>query len=162
MKRVYLAGPDVFFKDAIEHAEQLKHICAEHLLEGVFPLDAVIEFDRAMPGDVRAMRIFTANISLIESCHGVLANMTPFRGPSTDVGTAWEMGYAFARRIPVVGYSTDQRAYEMRVTPDGYNVEDFELVDNLMLACSVSATCRDIESAIKLLARAVVNTELPK
>lgn len=36
------------------------------------------------------------NENLIETCEIVIANLTPFRGPSADVGTAYEMGFAHA------------------------------------------------------------------
>lgn len=137
--RVYLAGPDVFFKNAKEHADGLKALCATYGLEGVFPLDADISFPRDMPGPGKAMLIFKANKGLIESCDGVLANMTPFRGPSADVGTGWEMGYAHGIGKPVVGYTQNARLYEDRVEPDEYEIEKFEGADNLMLTCSADA-----------------------
>jgi nucleoside 2-deoxyribosyltransferase len=143
MPRVYLAGPDVFFKDGAERAAKMKKLCADRGLEGVYPLDANIKFIPGMTGPEKALLIFEANVALIRSCQGVLANMTPFRGPSTDVGTAWEMGYAHGLGIPVVGYTDDGRRYAERVTSDGHDIEDFNLVDNLMLAigavgCSVA------------------------
>src|SRR5437763_51598 len=87
--RIYLAGPDVFLPDATEAGERKKAICAELGLEGVFPLDAEIG---AEDGERRelALRISAANEGLIRSCQAVVANMTPFRGPSADVGTAYE------------------------------------------------------------------------
>ena len=39
----------------------------------------------------------------------VIANMEPFRGPSMDVGTAFEMGYATRADIPIFGYSSKVR-----------------------------------------------------
>ena len=45
----------------------------------------------------------------------VIANMTPFRGPSMDVGTAVELGYSFARGLPVFGYTNIVDDYEARV-----------------------------------------------
>lgn len=131
--RVYLAGPDVFFANPKEHGAYLKKRCADAGLVGVFPLDAEIVPSSAKRETAR--RIFDANVGLIRSCQAVLANMTPFRGPSADVGTAWEMGYAAALSLKVVAYTEDPRMYAARVEQDGYEVESFDLRDNLMLAC---------------------------
>jgi nucleoside 2-deoxyribosyltransferase len=129
--RVYLAGPDVFFKDAREHAALLKALCASYGLDGVFPLD--VEIKPSSSKKETARRIFEANVELIQSSQAVLANMTPFRGPSADVGTAWEMGYAKALGLLVAAYTADLRSYETRVPPDEFMVESFGLPDNLML-----------------------------
>jgi nucleoside 2-deoxyribosyltransferase len=133
--RVYLAGPDVFFKNAKQHAESLKALCAEYGLTGVFPLDVELGLPANMPGPTQAVNIFNANVDLIKSCRGVLANVTPFRGLSADVGTAWEMGFAYGLGLPVEAYTADFRTYAERVTPDEYEVERFGLEENLMLAC---------------------------
>jgi nucleoside 2-deoxyribosyltransferase len=133
MKRVYLAGPDVFYKNAVAHAKEMKRVCSSVGLEGVFPLDVEVH-SADLIGYQIAQKIFISNIGLIESCQGVLANMTSFRGPSADVGTAWEMGFAYGLKLPVVGYTNDfQVPYEKRVIPDEYDIESFGLVDSLML-----------------------------
>ena len=147
--RVYLAGPDVFFAHVKEHAAFLKRRCAEFGFVGVFPLDA--EIISSASKHEMARRIFDANVGLIRSCQTVLANMTPFRGPSADVGTAWEMGYAAALGLKVVAYTEDPRMYAARVTQDGYEVESFDLRDNLMLAC-VAEVYFGLEAALVALA----------
>lgn len=158
-KRVYLAGPDVFFKNARQHAEALKAICASHGLAGVFPLDADLNVVPGSPASAHAIK--KANIGLIRSCRGVLANLMPFRGPSADVGTAWEMGFATALNLPIVGYTpADQNTYYARrvrdfnalgVAEDEYEIEDFGLVDNLMLVSRVDV-CSTFEDAARCMA----------
>ncbi len=142
--RIYLAGPDVFEPNPKELAEKLKTTCQKFKLEGVFPLDADLALDGLSPPE-QARLIFDANVALIRSCQGVLANMTPFRGPSMNVGTAWEMGCAYALGLPIIGYTSDDRPYPERVEEyrdkapffkDPKFVESFELHDNLMLDCS--------------------------
>jgi nucleoside 2-deoxyribosyltransferase len=152
-KRVYLAGPDVFYDNPEAHAEKLKLFCSQVGLKGVFPLDANISFHLSDAPEERARKIFEGNVALIRSCQGVLANMTPFRGPSTDVGTAWEMGFAHALGLPIVGYTDDLRPYEKRVLiPDPYMIENFGLTDNLMLACCIGSICGGAQSACGKLA----------
>jgi nucleoside 2-deoxyribosyltransferase len=128
--RVYLAGPDVFFADASARAARMKAECARLGLVGVFPLDPA---PGPLPDAPEWQRIFAANEAHIRSCDAMVANITPFRGPSADVGTAWEMGFMRALGRPVAAWSEDPRDYAARVAPDGLLVEAFGLADNLML-----------------------------
>ena len=132
--RVYLAGPDVFFPNALEIGEAKKRICTQHGFIGVYPLDAPFDslFNLDSPQAV-GHRSFDLMVGLMDSCDLIIANLTPFRGPSMDVGTAIEMGYMHGRGKPVFGYSNVASNYTERVTPDGFMLEDFGLVDNLMV-----------------------------
>ncbi len=132
--RVYLAGPDVFFPNAVEIGEEKKRICARNGFEGVFPLDA--DFKTLFDIDSLAeqgYRTFDLMVELMDSCDLAIANLTPFRGPSMDVGTAIEMGYMHGCGKPVLGYTNVASDYAERVQPDGFTVEPFGLVDNLMV-----------------------------
>jgi nucleoside 2-deoxyribosyltransferase len=147
---VYLAGPEVFDPEAKEIGEELKAICAKNGLKGLFPLDAELGL-KADPKD-----IFEANVALIRQAKGVIANMAPFRGPSTDVGTAWEIGFAYGLGKPVVAYSGDRRFYAEKVriceVEDGLLIENFGLEDNLMLHCSLTHSIEDsFVAAVKTL-----------
>lgn len=139
---VYLAGPEVFLSDAAALGAAKQSICAAHGLVGLFPAeatDALGRLDHLPPPD-RGQRFFEAITAQIDRCVAVIANMTPFRGPSTDVGTAWEIGYAYARGLPVFAYTNSAVHYGERVTADGMVVEAFDLADNLMLEASVVAS----------------------
>ena len=139
--RIYLAGPDVFFPDARAQGERKKALVRAAGHEPLFPLDAQLDADfahDAKPDVARA--IFASNCGLIESCNLVAANLTPFRGPSADAGTVWEIGYASGLGKPVWGYSNvaapfaERSRVFVRAAPDGLDVEDFELEsDNLMI-----------------------------
>jgi nucleoside 2-deoxyribosyltransferase len=130
--RAYLAGPDVFFPNPIEIGEAKKAICAQHGFEGVFPLDADFALQGLSPQE-QGHRCFDAMVELMESSDLVIANLTPFRGPSMDVGTAVEIGYMHGRGKPVFAYTNVAEDYAERVLPDGFLVEPFGLVDNLMV-----------------------------
>jgi nucleoside 2-deoxyribosyltransferase len=132
-RRVYLAGPDVFYPDAAERATKLKALCRARGLEGVFPLDSGIRLLQPLEQAENGYRIYRANIKLIESCFAILANISPFRGPSVDAGTAFEIGFGAASGLDVVAYTTDKSDYKTRVEPDGLLIEDFSMVDNLMI-----------------------------
>ena len=138
--KIYLAGPDVFRKDALEHAEKLKRECREFGFEGLFPLDNEIE--AASDPRKTAYRIYKANMAMIHEADVVLANLDPFRGPSVDPGTAFEIGAGDALGKLVVGYyaETEPSIYKGRILPtfDVFTkaypeIEDFNLFDNLMI-----------------------------
>ncbi|MEM7188729.1 MAG: nucleoside 2-deoxyribosyltransferase [Pseudomonadota bacterium] len=158
--KVYLAGPDVFLANAGQVLQQKKDICEQHGMIGVSPLDNDIEDAEGLNG---AMTISAGNEAAMDACDTVVANMTPFRGPSMDVGTAYEMGYMRAAGKPVFGYTNDARTFEDRIEahfsddaevatltqregqsvkedPDGMAVEPFGLSENLMMVAAVNAS----------------------
>lgn len=139
--RIYLAGPDVFLPDAVARGAAKKALVVASGHEPLFPLDAVldVEFEHD-PKPLIAQAIFASNVALIQAADAVLANLTPFRGPSADAGTVWEVGYAFGLGKKVYGYSNvaapfaDRARAYLSSAPDGLDVEDFELPsDNLMI-----------------------------
>ncbi|XOT94698.1 nucleoside 2-deoxyribosyltransferase, partial [Alcaligenes pakistanensis] len=87
MKRIYLAGPDVFFRDATERAKLHKQLVRDFGFKPLHPVDQE---------EIEASSIYHHNIRLIEQADAVLANITPFRGAEIDTGTAFEIGYAVA------------------------------------------------------------------
>ena len=93
--RVYLAGPDVFLRDAVAQGARKKALCKQYGLEGVFPFDVEVQAGDGSRRDT-GYRISEVNEGLIRSCAAMIANMTPFRGASADVGTAYEMGFGRA------------------------------------------------------------------
>src|SRR3954447_12274211 len=133
---VYLAGPEVFFPDALQLGLRKKAICREHGFDALFPLDVLPESTSTVPQDL-GLAIFAICIEMMDRCDLAIANMTPFRGISMDVGTAVEVGYMFARGKPVFGYTNHVDDYERRVTSEVLShadelVEGFGLFDNLM------------------------------
>jgi len=139
--RVYLAGPDVFLPNAVEIGKSKKRICAKHGFEGVYPMDAHFDvlFDIDSPVDM-GHTTFDLMVELMDSCDLVIANLTPFRGPSMDVGTAVEIGYMYGCGKPVFGYTNVVKDYAERVEPDDFFIEAFGLVDNVMVEGPVYRT----------------------
>jgi nucleoside 2-deoxyribosyltransferase len=155
--KVYLAGPEVFLRDAVAAGAAKVEICARYELEGKYPLDAQLDL-----GDLtlteRAFAIARANEGLIADCDAVIANLTPFRGPGADTGTAFEVGYARGRGMPVFGYSNHHLPFFDRVRKfnpkplkhranseptmafedsDKMGVEQFGLAENLMIVSAI-------------------------
>ncbi|MDF1748851.1 MAG: nucleoside 2-deoxyribosyltransferase [Alphaproteobacteria bacterium] len=142
--RVYLAGPDVFHPDALALGQRKKDICADFGLTGVFPLDNDLDLQR-LPPHAQGMAIFHANTKLMDGCDTAIANMTPFRGPSCDPGTAYEIGYMRGMGKLVLAYSNTATLFTDRSTGlDSLMVESFGMVDNLMLDGAVVTSGFDI------------------
>jgi nucleoside 2-deoxyribosyltransferase len=147
MKKIYIAGPDVFEPDSIEIGQRYAQLCEKYGFIGMYPLDNVIDF--AQEKRKIAMDIFEANVELIKQADYVVANLNSFRGKEADSGTVWECGYAFGLGKKVYGYmdstkpypqqfSEDERSFggEFFVDTDGRMIEDFDYPINLMIACS--------------------------
>src|SRR6266436_6976004 len=100
--KVYLAGPDVFLADAVTIGQRKKDLCARFGLVGLFPLDNKIEKEEPPP---RSLRIFRGNVAMMDRADAIIANLTPFRGPSADPGTVFELGYMAGRGKLCLGYS---------------------------------------------------------
>ena len=131
MLPVYLAGPDVFLRESVEVGRAKQAICARHGLDGRYPGDSPDV--SGLPVGEQARALFEACVEMMDACVAGLVNLTPFRGPSADVGTAFEMGYLFGRDRPVFGYTSEVGDYTTRVVDDAIQVESFGLADNLML-----------------------------
>lgn len=130
--QIYLAGPDVFLPDAKSVGRRKCEMCAEYCFKGLFPLDQELDAPDAAA-------IFNANHALMQQADIGLFNLTPFRGPSAEAGTVFELGLMFGLGKPVYGYSSDTTNYCSRVYADGYQIEDFGLSDNLMIDKAIEA-----------------------
>lgn len=146
-KRIYLAGPEVFFPDHEHHAivTAKKRILADYGFEGVDPLDTALAFPDEEPNRAWGFRIYRANRELMDSCVGVIANLTPFRGISADPGTVFEVGYMIGQGKLALGFSMDPRDYNLRAgalprDERGHVIEPFGLSDNLMIECGIEAS----------------------
>jgi nucleoside 2-deoxyribosyltransferase len=163
--KIYLAGPAVFKHNSDEIASKLKGLCLKSGMLGLYPLDAEIS-DQGQGPAFLARAIREANISLIRQSDAVLADMTPFRGPGMDGGTAYEMGYAAALGLPVFAWSDTLGEYRARVEnlqiADNMKVEDFGLADNLMMAWgTVDGLVHDTpENAIEAIAHWLVQSQV--
>ena len=100
--RVYLAGP------LFTEAERDFNLALAHRLEAAgytvfLPQRDVAQYDKT-PG--YAKRIYHADLNGLREAHIVVAVCD---GIPMDDGTAWEIGYACGRGVPVIGLRTDER-----------------------------------------------------
>jgi nucleoside 2-deoxyribosyltransferase len=151
-QRLYLAGPDIFLPEAAAIAAQKKALCRHYGFIGLHPLDA--EQPMLPTPGATAMAIYRSNTALMAAADAVVANLTPFRGPSADAGTVFELGWMLGRGKPAFGYSLAADLFRERSVAarpgarfdaasgrwfdaDGMEIEDFGLRDNLMIDCAL-------------------------
>lgn len=174
MLKIYLAGPDVFKSNAIQIGEDLVAKCEKFGFQGLYPLDSEIELSGDKYGDGK--KIADANVNMIHDCDIVLANLSPFRGPSADCGTVWECAYAKGLGKYVAGYTDSHHepmsdknngltpkfiSYKRRVIGkiphDGMMVEDFASFDNIMLVHGIDSISSSATQALKALEKKFSN-----
>jgi nucleoside 2-deoxyribosyltransferase len=97
--RVYLSGP-IFSAAEIEWAGRAKALMEERL-EGQVEVVWPHELGAGSPRE-----IFEANVRALDRCGIVVALLD---GAQVDDGTAWEVGYHYARKGRVIGVRTDLR-----------------------------------------------------
>jgi nucleoside 2-deoxyribosyltransferase len=156
--RVYLAGPEVFLRNAKEIGEQKKTLCKKYGFEGIFPVDIEINVKGKSPREI-GLCISSINEGLIKSCDIVVANTTPFRGPSADVGTVFEIGFAHALGKLVFAYTNVTAPFTERTIQSlgnqvnrgqdgalwdvqGMFIEENGLTDNLMIDGCINANSK--------------------
>jgi nucleoside 2-deoxyribosyltransferase len=146
--KLYLAGPEVFLPNAREILDAKAAMARAYGFEPICPGDVSIE-----PAPTRhafGLKISGVDEDMMNRADGVIANLTPFRGIAADVGTAFELGYMCAQGKLVAAYTNmtanhfartrDFYAGDIREGadgrkrgPDGLSLEDFDMIENLML-----------------------------
>lgn len=148
VKKIYLAGPEVFELDSIKIGQKAKELCLSYGFKGLYPLDNEVNFNQS--AHKIAHDIYHANIELINECDIVIANLNPFRGKEPDSGTVWECGYAKAKGKKVYAYINSKQSYlesfnenEIHIINnekcdlENRVIENFDYPLNLMLSCSI-------------------------
>ena len=96
---IYIAGP--FFTDK-ERAflkiviESVKEICPNEEL--FIPMEHFIPNGDNLSNNEWAEAVFKMDVEALNKCDRVVA---AYLGLRSDTGTAWEIGYAYAKNIPV-------------------------------------------------------------
>ena len=150
LQTVYLAGPDLHYPDSSDLLARKRLACAALGLEARMAGDGVERSGRG--GELQAREIYAGALANLRSCHAVIGNLTPWRGPACDPSTAFELGFASALGKPVLAYlNVEDEAdaeYRGRVEGwlgasvdahgiwrdvDGSTVEDLDLPETAML-----------------------------
>jgi nucleoside 2-deoxyribosyltransferase len=165
--RIYLAGPDVFFRDSAAIFRALADSCERLGLVALPPSDGGLSDGFTGDDATLARRIYEGNIALIRQADGVIANLMNFRGQEPDSGTVFEVGFAAALGKPVVIYGLPPGRYADRIgamaacerdaagvlreQANGWMVEELGQRLNLMLTQSTH-TEATAEAALRRLA----------
>lgn len=140
--KIYIAGPDVFEKNAKQIGENYKSVCEKYGHTGLYPLDNECD---------SSAEIYRGNVALINEADAVVANGNEFRG-EMDVGTAFEIGYAAAKGKKIYVYMNDTATLVEkfgREDEQGRTVEDFGHPLNLMIAESAEIIQGTFEDCVK-------------
>jgi nucleoside 2-deoxyribosyltransferase len=150
IETVYLAGPDHWYPDAADLLARKRAVCEAAGFKGVTGRDEpTVETE---PSEAMAREIYASALERLRAADAVVVNLTPWRGPGADPGTAFEAGFAAALGKPVFAYlnisSEDEADHKDRVEAlmgatleadgtwrdgEGAVIEDFALPENLML-----------------------------
>jgi nucleoside 2-deoxyribosyltransferase len=146
--KLYIAGPEVFLPNAREVMAAKTALCHKYGFDAICPGDLDIPPAETMKGF--GLAISMVDEQMMDSADGVIANLTPFRGIAADVGTCFELGYMCAQGKLVAAYTNVAEDHYARTLgyyggkvakdadgytrgPDGLSLENFDMIDNLML-----------------------------
>ncbi|MGB3906804.1 MAG: nucleoside 2-deoxyribosyltransferase [Methanomethylovorans sp.] len=128
-KKIYLAGP-LFSKAERDFNVYLRDKLVEKGFSVFLPQEDGND-DAETRLEVKQKNIFRNDVKGIDDCDIVVAVLDG--GSDVDSGTAWEIGYAYAKGKDLLGLRTDFRTFG----PEG-NV-------NLMIEVSLDALKKDIQ-----------------
>lgn len=105
---VYLAGPHRFHPQAARLTAAQDALCAA---AGVLPLRSAAadpDVSGTENGELRARMIYSETAARLRLADAVVADLSPWRGPGPDAGSAFEAGFAAALGKPVCAYANLQ------------------------------------------------------
>lgn len=135
MPHAYIAGP-LFNEGERWFDEQIDQIAREVGFTTFLPHRDGKEAN-TYEGTERVQRIFIEDVNGVDRADIVIANLN---GITTDDGTAWELGYAYAKGKHLVGVYTDWRLQFNHQTV------------NLMIECSLHKLVRSLDELRNYLA----------
>jgi nucleoside 2-deoxyribosyltransferase len=151
---VYLAGPEVFMPECADIITRKEALCKQYGFSPNPPADNHIEARTSKTGPAFSIAIYEANVARIQASDFGVCDLTPFRGPSADIGTVFELGLLTGLGKPVFGYTNDLDDYLERIglrqqtdldsrpnplpspiwnDEHGWVIENFGNADNLMI-----------------------------
>jgi len=102
--KAYIAGP-LCLKKEREFLEKIDRICKKYDIKTFLPHRDCGLWKEG----VNFKKIAEGDISGFNGCDLIIANLNGF---NVGAGTAWEMGYAFAKGIQVIAIKTDREINE--------------------------------------------------
>jgi nucleoside 2-deoxyribosyltransferase len=157
-KSIYLAGPEVFLPEGFDLIRQKAALCARYGFVANIPSDNSLPSRKSTTPVQVSRKIYQANVATMKSSDFGIFDLTPFRGPSADAGTVFELGLMTGLGKPVFGYTNVPGDYIERIglkqqAPDptspapatmlwcdenGWHIENFGNADNLMIDSAIA------------------------
>jgi len=163
-KKIYLAGFDVFYTNAIEVLDQKRQLCEAYGFAALTPLDNRVDFSQSKE-EIRKV-IYQANIKLMQEADILCVNLNAFRHGEPDSGTVFEIGYGVALNKDVYVY-LDSEASMLEKTRmndaqctfkdglwldgKGLIIEDFDAKFNLMINESSQIINGSLEDVLRII-----------
>ena len=132
VKKVYIAGK-IWTESEREQLEAIDALCKRLGLQTFLP-----HRDVGFAKDVsEAPKIFKGDVT--EGFKDVVLVIASLDGLHVGAGTAWELGYAYALKIPAIGLKTDESAEE-----------GFEYLSSILIASMpIVSSLEELEEKIK-------------
>ncbi len=164
-KKIYLAGFDVFYPNAIEVLSEKKRLCEAYGFTGLAPLDNEVDFSQPK-AKIRQV-IYEGNVELMKEADILCVNLNAFRHGEPDAGTVFEIGYgaALGKEVYVYVDSTETMLEKTRKNDarcickdgvwfdgNGLIIEDFDGMFNLMITESttiINGSFKDVLESIR-------------
>ena len=135
--RVYLAGK-IWTPNEREMLENIDKLCKSLGLQTFLPhrdvgfATSIKDADKIFRGDIKEG---------FKSCSLIIASLD---GLHVGAGTAWELGYAYAKGIPSIGIKTDETAEE------AFEYLSSILIASMPIVTSLSALKAEIKKVLKI------------
>src|SRR3989338_2547210 len=124
MPKVYLAGK-IWTESEREQLEAIDKLCKKLGLQTLLP-----HRDVGFATDIHdVQKIFKGDI--LEGFQDVSLVIASLDGLHVGAGTAWELGYAYARGIPAIGIKTDEPVSEALEYLSAILIGSMEIVTSL-------------------------------
>jgi len=161
-KKIYLAGFDVFYPNAIEVLEAKKKLCEDYGFIGLAPLDNKVDFSQPK-AKIREV-IYKANVKLMHEADIFCVNLNAFRHGEPDSGTVFEIGYGVASGKEVYIYvDSDESMLDKTKAHDtkcecidgtwfdknNLMIEDFDGMFNLMITESSTIINGNLQTVLE-------------
>jgi len=99
---IYLSGPERWTMDPTALMARQRKLCEAAGVEPLFAGDTpLVERDGS---EAMARELYAATLSSLRRADAVIANLTPWRGPSAHPAAAFEAGFASALGKPMFAY----------------------------------------------------------
>lgn len=102
--KAYIAGP-LCTKNEREFVEKIDKLCKKMKLNTFLPHKDCGLWNKKDD----AKRIASGDLGGFKDCDILIASLNGF---NVGAGTAWEMGYAYAKNIPIIAIKTDRKPEE--------------------------------------------------